>query len=66
MDYDTRIDVIYEALSELSGEQVLRYLTGWHGLQILDKPFYDYLVGEGILPEDEDEDEDEGANNASN
>ena len=25
MDYDTRIDVIYEALSELSGEEVLQY-----------------------------------------
>lgn len=54
MDYDTRVDVIYEALSELSGEKVLQYLTGWHGLQLLDKAFYDYLVDEGILPEDED------------
>ncbi|MDD4391054.1 MAG: hypothetical protein PHW03_09735 [Eubacteriales bacterium] len=65
MDYFTRSDIICRALSELSGEQVLNYLTEWHGTQLLDEGFYQYLVGEGVI-EDEDEDEDEGANNASN
>jgi hypothetical protein len=59
MDYFERINTIESALSELSGEKVLQYLTGWHGLQLLDKPFYDYLVDEGILPEEEEEEEEE-------
>ena len=54
MDYDERIDTIWEALSDLSGEQVLRYLTGWHGLQLLDDDFYEYLVDEEVLPEEEE------------
>lgn len=28
----------------LSGEDVLRYLTDWHGLQLLDKDFMDNLI----------------------
>ena len=65
MDYFTRSDIICRILSELSGEQVLNYLTGWHGTQLLDEGFYKYLVDEGILPEEEEEDkdEDEGAEN---
>jgi hypothetical protein len=41
----------------LSGEKVLQYLTGWRGLQLLDEGFYQYLVDEGILPEEEEEEE---------
>ena len=55
MDYFERQEVIWEALSELSGEQVLRYLTGWHGRQLLDEGFYRYLQDEGILQEEEGE-----------
>jgi len=55
MDYLERIQLIWEALSDLSGEQVLRYLTGWHGCQLLDEGFYRYLVDEGVLPDDEEE-----------
>ena len=54
MDYFERIDVIWEALTGLSGEQVLRYITGWHGTQLLDDGFYKYLVDEGVLPDDEE------------
>jgi hypothetical protein len=57
MDHSTRIDIIFEALSELSGEQVLRYFLGWHGTQLLDEGFYQYLIDEGVLPEEEEEDE---------
>jgi len=60
MDYFERMQVIWEALSDLSGEQVLRYLTGWHGWQLLDNDFYEYLIDEGVLPE---EDEDGGEEN---
>ena len=66
MNYDERIDVIWEALAGLSGEQVLRYLTGWHGRQLLDDGFYGYLVDEGVLPEEEEEEEEEGEQDGKN
>ena len=59
MNYFERQEVIWEALSDLSGEQVLQYLTDWHGLQLLDQGFYDHLVDEGVLPEEEEEEEEE-------
>ena len=40
---------IWNALSELSGEQVLNLLTDWHGLQLLDERFREFLEDEGIL-----------------
>lgn len=55
MNHDERIDIIFDALSELSGEQVFRLFTGWHGTQLLDEGFYKYLVDEGVLPEEEEE-----------
>ena len=61
MDYFERVDTIESALCELTGEQVYDLFTGWHGLQLLDERFYEYLVREGVL---EDEDEDEGEENA--
>jgi hypothetical protein len=57
MDYFTRIETIENALCELTGERVYIAFTGWHGLQLLDEGFYQYLVDEGILPEDEEEEE---------
>ena len=57
MDYFERIDTIESVLSELTGEQVYSLFTGWHGLQLLDEGFYQYLVDEGILPEEEEEEE---------
>jgi hypothetical protein len=59
MDYFTRIETIEEALCELTGAQVYRLFTQYHGLQLLDEGFYQHLVEEGVLL-DEDEDEDEG------
>jgi hypothetical protein len=57
MDYFERVDTIESALCELTGEQVYGLFTGWHGLQLLDEGFYQYLVDEGILPEEEEEEE---------
>ena len=59
MDYFELQEEMWNALSDLSGEQVLRYLTGWYGTQLLDDDFYQYLVDEGVLP-DEDEEEEGG------
>ena len=56
MDYFKRIDTIESALCVLTGEQVYALFTGWHGLQLLDEGFYQYLIDEGILEDDDDED----------
>lgn len=40
---------IWNALCELSGEQVLNLLTDWHGLQLLDKDFKVFLEDEGVM-----------------
>ena len=57
MDYQDLQAEIWEALSDLSGEQVLRYLTGWYGMGLLDEEFYKFLVDEGVIPEEEEEEE---------
>ena len=54
MEYFERIDTIESVLCELTGEQVYNLFTGWHGLQLLDEGFYQYLVDEGIIPEGEE------------
>ena len=48
---------MWDILAELDGEEVLRVLTDWHGLQILDSGFYGHLVDEGYIEEPEEEDE---------
>ena len=63
MDYFTRIDTIESALCELGTALALRLILGYHGYQLFDEGFYQYLVDEGVLPEDEDEDEDGGEEN---
>lgn len=50
---------MWDALCELSGEEVLRLLTHWKGLQILDEEFREYLGEEGIMPEVEEEPDDD-------
>lgn len=40
---------IWNALCELSGEQVLNLITDWHGLQLLDKNFKEFLEDEGVM-----------------
>ena len=58
MDYFKRINEIENILSELTGEQVCRLFTQYHGLQLLDDGFMQHLIDEGFT-----EDEDEGEEN---
>lgn len=51
--------MIYEALSACSGEEVARLMTDYYGMQLLDRGFYDFLVDEGYLPEEDDDGEEE-------
>ena len=39
---------IFAILSRLSGEEVARLLTDYHGNQLLDDGFGDFLVDEGV------------------
>ena len=39
----------WDALCELSGEQVLNLLTDYHGLQLLSKDFKEFLEEEGVI-----------------
>lgn len=55
MTYNEKQDLMWEALCNLTGEEVLQHLTNWHGLQLLDEGFYGYLQDEGIVEEDEEE-----------
>ena len=57
MDYFERIETIESALCELTGEQVFIFFTQYHGLQLLDEGFYQHLIDEGILEEEEEENE---------
>jgi hypothetical protein len=40
---------IWNALCELSGEEVLNLLTDWHGTQLLDEKFKEFLEDEGVM-----------------
>ena len=40
---------IYNRLCELSGEEVINLITDYHGLQLLDKGFEEFLEDEEVL-----------------
>ncbi len=46
---------MWDRLCELDGETVARLLTDYHGLQLLDDGFYEFLIDEGYLDEPEEE-----------
>ena len=57
---DDRQIEIWDLLCSLDGETVATLLTDWHGMQLLDQDFYDFLIDEGYIGEpnvegDEDE-----------
>ena len=55
-NWDTMIELISEY--NLDAEDILQYLTDWHGLQLLDSNFMENLFEElGIETEDEDEED---------
>ena len=55
---DTQMEM-WDALCELSGEEVARLFTDYHGNQLLDDGFRTFLGEEGVMPEVEDEEEDD-------
>lgn len=40
---------IWNALCELTGEEVARLFTDYHGNQILDEDFKEFLEDEGVM-----------------
>lgn len=40
---------IYSRLCELDGEEVINLITDYHGCQLLDKGFKEFLEDEGVL-----------------
>ena len=50
---------MWDALCELSGEEVARLFTDYHGNQLLDDGFRAFLGEEGVMQEVEEDDEDE-------
>lgn len=52
---------MWDALCELSGEEVARLFTDYHGTCLLSEDFRTFLGEEGVMPEVEDEEEDEDA-----
>ena len=44
---------IYAILTRLSGEKVAQLLMDYHGAQLLDEGFGDFLVGEGTADRDD-------------
>lgn len=54
---------VYEVFEQMTCEEVIRCLTNFMGMQIIDDELAQYLVDEGLATEDEvgiesDEDED--------
>lgn len=45
---DTQTE-IYDALCKLSGEEVANLMTDYHGLQLLDKGFKEFLEDEEVM-----------------
>ena len=43
-------EACWDCLAGLSGEEASRLLTNYHGNQLLDHGFYEYLIDEGYLP----------------
>lgn len=43
----------WNCLIEQTGEQVAKLLTDYHGMQLLTDEFYEYLIEEGYLPEED-------------
>ena len=46
---------IWDALCELSGEEVARLFTNYYGNQLLSEDFKEFLQDEGYMESDEDE-----------
>jgi hypothetical protein len=49
MDMSKTQREIWDALCKLSGEEVANLMTDWHGLQLLDEGFKEFLEDEGVM-----------------
>lgn len=43
---------VWNKLCEMSGEDVARAFTDYHGNQLMDEDFYHYLVDEGYMDDE--------------
>lgn len=50
---------MWDALCELDGETVARLFTNYHGNQLLDEGFHEFLIDEGVMEEEYDWEADE-------
>lgn len=55
---------IFATLSRLGGEEVARLLTDYHGTQLLDEGFGEFLVDEGVAEREDIFDKDDGEEDA--
>lgn len=55
---DTQMEM-WDALCELSGEEVARLFIDYHGTCLLSDGFRAFLGDEGVMPEDDDDDDEE-------
>lgn len=55
---DTQMEM-WDALCELSGEEVARLFTDYHGTCLLSEEFRTFLGEEGVMPEVEEDEEDD-------
>jgi hypothetical protein len=55
-----RQERIWDTLVSLDSKTLLRAVTDYHGMQILDDRFAEFLVDEGLIEGEPEEDEDEG------
>jgi hypothetical protein len=62
---EKQLDRMWDILIDLDSETLLRAITNYHGMRVLDEDFAEFLVGEGLLDsevvgrEDEEEDDEE-------
>jgi hypothetical protein len=55
-----RQEKVWDTLVSLDGEILLRAITDYHGMRVLDDGFAEFLVDGGLMePEDEEDEEDE-------
>lgn len=51
---DNKQKAIWGHLCEMSGEDVARVFTDYHGNQLLDDGFYEFMVDEGYIDDELD------------
>jgi hypothetical protein len=57
MATEKQLDRMWDILISLDSETLLRAITNYNGLQILDDGFAEFLVDEGLMEPDEEEEE---------